>query len=102
LNKMDRASCKSWYDVSYQRSADSRRNGFILLRSFGRHYFQLTVEQRRSIRILETGYGSGANLWMIARKGFDAHGIELWAEGVALCKKMLAHWQTQTTVSAGI
>jgi SAM-dependent methyltransferase len=50
---------------------------------------------------LETGCGSGAKLWMIAREGFDAHGIELSPEGVVLCKKMLAHWQTQATVSAG-
>ncbi len=71
------------------------------MRFFGRHYFQLPAEQRRSIRILETGCGSGANLWMIAREGFDAHGIELSAEGVSLCETMLAHWQTQATVSAG-
>jgi SAM-dependent methyltransferase len=104
LTVMDREICKSWYDESYQRNGFAAQRLYPneeLLRFFGRHYFQIPIDQRRSVRVLETGCGSGANLWMIACEGFDAHGIELSPEGVALCKKMLAHWQTQATVSAG-
>jgi SAM-dependent methyltransferase len=37
---------------------------------------------------------------MIAREGFEAHGIDLSAEGVQLCEKMLAHWGTTATLKA--
>jgi len=104
LNEMHSAICKSWHDESYRRSGFAAQRLYPneeLLRFFGRHYFRIPVQQRQAVRVLETGCGSGANLWMIAREGFDAHGIELSPEGVALCKKMLAHWQTQATVSLG-
>jgi len=76
----DNLPCKNWYDDSYRSGGFSSQRRYPneeLLRFFGRHYFLLPPEQRRKIRILEVGCGSGANLWMIAREGFEAHGIDL-------------------------
>jgi len=97
-------TCKSWYDASYRQkgfAAQRLHPNEELLRFFGRHYFSLSTEKRRSIRVLEVGCGSGANLWMIAREGFDAHGIELSSDGIDLCEAMLAHWGTAASVKIG-
>jgi SAM-dependent methyltransferase len=104
LRKTANSGCRSWYDDSYRHDGFAAQRLYPneeLLRFLGRHYFPLPRERRRSLRILETGCGSGANLWMIAREGFDAHGIELSAEGVKLCRKMLSRWQTSATVKVG-
>ena len=60
-----------------------------LLRFFGSYYFGLPPEARRRLRMLEVGCGSGANLWMIAREGFEAHGLDLSQDGLTLCEEML-------------
>jgi SAM-dependent methyltransferase len=100
MNRIDNNVCKTWYDDSY-------RNGFAaqrlypneeLLRFLGRHYFSLPLGERKAVRILEVGCGTGANLWMVAREGFDAHGVELSQVAVDLCDQMLARWQTAARV----
>src|SRR4051812_28520612 len=64
-----------------------------LLRFLGRNFFsKVPREARSSVPVLEVGCGSGANLWMIAREGFDAHGLELSGEALELCRTMLARW----------
>jgi cyclopropane fatty-acyl-phospholipid synthase-like methyltransferase len=101
LNADAKSDCKLWHERSYGERGFSAQRFYPneeLLRFLGRHYFPLPPERRRDTRILETGCGSGANLWMIAREGFDAHGIDLSAEGIGLCEKMLAHWQTAATL----
>lgn len=94
-------TAEEWYDRSYERegfSAQRRYPNEELLRFLGRHYFALPPEKRAAMRVLEVGCGSGANLWMIAREGFDAHGIDLAPEGVKLCAQMLARWKTHATL----
>ena len=72
-----------------------------LLRFFGSYYFSLAPEARRQVRVLELGCGSGANLWMIAREGFEAHGIDLSQEGLLLCEQMLRKWGASANVKQG-
>lgn len=98
----DEQVCKSWYENSYGRlgfAAQRRYPNEELLRFFGRYYFPVPFEQRKNIRILEVGCGSGANLWMIAREGFDAYGVDLSAEGIKLCKSMLRAWGATATLN---
>src|SRR5579872_4423557 len=95
------AVCRSWYERSYGHGGFAGQRRYPneeLLRFFGRHYFPLSQAQRRQIRVLEAGCGSGANLWMIAREGFDAHGIDLSPAAVNLCTKMLNARGARATV----
>ena len=45
-----------------------------LIRFVARHFF--SVSDRRQVRVLEIGCGTGANIWFLAREGFDAYGID--------------------------
>jgi len=93
---------RSWYDKSYGHSCFSAQRRYPneeLLRFFGRHYFPMPTAQRRTTHVLEVGCGSGANLWMIAREGFDAHGIDLSPEAIGLCARMLENWGAAATLS---
>lgn len=96
-------STKDWYEKSYGHSGFSAQRRYPneeLLRFFGRHYFPMPIERRHAIRVLEMGCGSGPNLWMMAREGFDAHGIDLSPEAINLCARMLKHWGVSATLSA--
>jgi cyclopropane fatty-acyl-phospholipid synthase-like methyltransferase len=98
------STTKVWYDEVYARegfAAQRRYPNEELLRFMGRHFFGIDPGQRRRIAILEVGCGSGANLWMIAREGFDAYGLDLSKEALLLCQTMLKAWQTEASLSAG-
>ena len=45
-----------------------------VIRLIARHLFK--VPDRKVVRILEIGCGTGANLWFVAREGFDAYGLD--------------------------
>jgi ubiquinone/menaquinone biosynthesis C-methylase UbiE len=73
-----------------------------LLRFVGRRFFGSTERAaRRSIKVLEVGCGTGANLWMLAREGFATYGLELSHEALRLCETMLAHWDTTAQLTKG-
>ena len=59
------------YGLSAQRMYPNE----ALCRFLGSNGF-FNVERKEDIRILEVGCGSGANLWMIAKEGFDAYGLD--------------------------
>ena len=95
---------KVWYDDLYAQqgfAAQRRYPNEELLRFMGAHFFGIDHLQRRQISILEVGCGSGANLWMIAREGFDAHGLDLSEEALTLCRTMLTSWQTEAILASG-
>lgn len=102
MNQPENVGCAVWFDQSYAQSgfgAQRRYPNEELLRFLGHYYFALPPHARRAIRILEAGCGSGANLWMLAREGFDAHGIDLSREGAALCREVLAGWGSEAAVA---
>lgn len=103
MSGIDRA--KGWYEQSYTEEGFRGQRLYPneeLLRFFGRHYFSTTNRSERAgIRVLEIGCGSCANLWMIAREGFDAHGIDLSAAAIELGKKMLSHWDAKASLHVG-
>lgn len=95
--------CRDWYDAAYRRDGGRNYPNEELLRFFGRRFFPIPPSQRRAIRILEAGCGTGGNLWMISREGFDAHGVDLAPAAVEICRARLAAWGLgdQATITVG-
>lgn len=63
-----------------------------LIAFLGSNYFCLSKEERKKLKVLELGCGSGANLWMVAREGFDAYGIDYASTGLKFCDEMMDIW----------
>jgi len=61
--------------------------GEDLIRFVARNFYQ--SPDRSAIKILEVGSGTGANLWFIAREGFQAYGVEGSQTGVELTHQRL-------------
>lgn len=92
---------KKWFDNSYEKSGFGAQRLYPneeLLRFIGKNYFSYSKNERRKIKVLEVGCGSCSNLWMIAKEGFDAYGIDLSKESLDLGKLMLDHWGVEATL----
>ena len=55
----------------------------------GAGFFKLPFEDRHKIKVLEVGCGSGGNLWMIAKEGFDVYGIDISEEALDIARHHL-------------
>jgi SAM-dependent methyltransferase len=98
------ASSKLFYEDAYAKcglASQRRYPNEELCRFMGHHYFSLSRDKRKDIRILEVGCGTGANLWMIAREGFDAHGIDFSADAIRLCRAELASYGVSAHLAVG-
>lgn len=87
--------CRNWYEISYRAEKFAAQRLYPneeLCRFMGRTWFHLPYEDRKAVKILELGCGSGSNLWMLKKEGFDVFGIDLSSEAVQLSKEMLRHW----------
>lgn len=82
-------------------NAQRRYPNEALIQFLAANYFNLPFKKRKKIRILELGCGSGANLWMMAKEGFDVYGVDVAPTGVRLCKKMLKNWKVSAKVILG-
>jgi methylase of polypeptide subunit release factors len=88
-------SAKIFYDKTYSEkgfSAQRRYPNEELCRFVGRHFHHLSHEEKKKIKALETGCGSGANLWMLAKEGFETHGLDLSGASLKLAQEMLASY----------
>lgn len=93
-----------FYDEAYSKSGFSAQRRYPneeLCRFMGRNFFHLPFSDRKEVKVLEVGCGSGANLWMIAREGFDAYGIDLVESGVKLCEEMLKNYESSASLKTG-
>ena len=91
-----------WYENSYGHLAFKAQRQYPneeLLRFLGRNFFALPYQERKGVKILEVGCGSCSNLWMIAREGFDAYGIDISEKSIELGKLMLEKWNTTAEIS---
>src|ERR1035441_2780479 len=75
---MNLDSNKPSWDPSWEKVFRSRDWGKYppeeLVRFVARTYY--SVPDRKSIRLLEIGCGTGANVWFMAREGFTVSGID--------------------------
>lgn len=104
VDRDNTGSTGEWYQKSYEQaglSAQRRYPNEELLKFLGRRLFPIPVAERADIQVLELGSGSCANLWMVAREGFSAHGIDLAPEAADLGAQMLASWGTSANLETG-
>jgi ubiquinone/menaquinone biosynthesis C-methylase UbiE len=96
---------KEWYENSYKNAgfkAQRRYPNEELLRFFGKYFFDSHSNHgRKKIKVLEVGCGSCSNLWMVAKEGFDAYGLDLSTESLKLGEKMLGFWETTANLKQG-
>jgi ubiquinone/menaquinone biosynthesis C-methylase UbiE len=91
-------STRDFYEKAYSQqglAAQRRYPNEEFLRFLGRNFSHLTKEEKQKVSLLEVGSGSGANLWVPAREGFQTYGLDISKEGNELCKEVLALWGTK-------
>lgn len=96
INSFDQA-----YKESGMRSQRSYPNE-QLIAFIAQNYFHISLNQRKNIRVLEVGCGSGANLWMLAKEGFSTYGIDSSLTALDIAKTHLAHkWGVEAILRCG-
>jgi len=70
-----------------------------LIRFVARNFF--SEPDRKAIRILELGCGTGANIWFLGREGFDAYGIDGSQTAIAKAEKRMQDEGLKTHLQAG-
>lgn len=74
-----------------------------LIQFVASRYFSLALADRKSIRILEVGCGSGANLWMLSKEGFDTYGVDSSQAGIELAAQHLSvKWNVVADLKKGL
>ncbi len=48
-----------------------------LVRFIGRTFSHVPKDERGNVKVLEIGFGQGANVWFLIREGFDVYGIDI-------------------------
>ncbi len=65
-------------------------------------WFRLEYSLRKKVRILEVGCGNGANLWMLAKEGFSAYGLDSSQAGLDIARKHLQEkWGVDADLQRG-
>jgi ubiquinone/menaquinone biosynthesis C-methylase UbiE len=88
------------FDQQYQNNGLNAQRLYpneALVEFIGNSYFRIPIPERKNIKILEVGCGSGANLWMMAKEGFEVHGLDSSARGLQIAE---AHLREKWGVSA--
>jgi len=82
---------KSWdkmWESMYQKGYGARYPNEELVRFISRLFKNLKKE-KKSVKILEVGCGSGANVWYLAREGFSVYGIDGSETAINVCAERL-------------
>jgi ubiquinone/menaquinone biosynthesis C-methylase UbiE len=93
------------FDMKYREDGMSSQRSYpneSMIQFLASRYFSTPMEERKDIRVLEVGSGSGANLWMIAKEGFDAYGLDSSKTGLELARTHLEEkWGVEANLQAG-
>ncbi|MCG7552486.1 class I SAM-dependent methyltransferase [Pseudoalteromonas piscicida] len=85
---------KTWEDI-FKSQAWGKYPGEDIVRFIARNYYK--CEDRCAVKLLEIGCGPGANIWFMAREGFNVTGIDGSKTAIAQAKARLDHevpdWQ---------
>jgi SAM-dependent methyltransferase len=77
----------SVWEQIFTSQAWGRYPGEDVIRFVARNFY--ATSDRASVRFLEVGFGTGTNLWFLAREGFSASGIEGSKSAEAIARKRL-------------
>lgn len=69
-----------------------------LIRFVARNFYN---SSRANIKILEIGCGTGANIWYLAKEGFDTYGIDHSNVGIGIANKRLISEGLEAHLSVG-
>ena len=92
---------KSWDNIWEKVHSErewGKYPGESLIRFIARNFYQ---KDRSQIKILEVGFGQGANLWYIAREGFQAYGVEGSESAVNKARQRMKEDKLEATLHAG-
>lgn len=89
---------KGWDDL-FARKNWGKYPSEEVVRFVARSFF--AAPDRKSVRILEIGCGPGANLWLLAREGFCAYGLDGSAVAVAQARERLAEEGLHANIETG-
>lgn len=70
------------------------------IRFMGRNFLGISSE-RGNIKIIEIGCGNGANLWVVAKEGFQAYGVDSSPTSLKLCKETFKKWEVRGNLYLG-
>lgn len=89
---------KTWEDIyrtrGYNRYPSEEVIGFVL-RNFR------DVPNRKQVKILEIGCGQGANLWFIAREGYETYGIDASETSIEMSRKVMTEEKLTADLKIG-
>lgn len=88
----------SWGEI-YKHKEGAKYPSEDMIRFMARNFYHL--EDRKGVKVLELGCGSGNNIWYLAREGFDAYGIDGSEIAVSRAKERLSREKLSATISVG-
>jgi len=89
---------KGW-DIIFEDNEWGKYPAVEVVRFVARNFY--SAKSREDIKILEIGCGSGANLWFIAKEGFQASGIDGSRVAIDRLKKRLAQDKLKADLHIG-
>ncbi len=98
---MTKTNSLSWdpiWEKVFSEQPWGKYPGESLIRFIAKNFYKLN---RGEVKILEVGFGTGANIWYLSREKFDTYGIEGSETGVKLAyerlyggiKRKINHWR---------
>jgi SAM-dependent methyltransferase len=98
IEKMNKSWDSTWEQVFRARDW-ARYPQEELIRFVAINFY--SAAERKKIKILDAGCGTGAGVWFIARERFDAFGIDGSETGIMKCKTFLAKEGLKASLQVG-
>lgn len=73
----------------------------LVVSMVARKFFKLSLEQRKEIKVLDLGCGSGNNAKFLAENGFDVYGIDGSKAAIEICEERFASWNLKAEFVKG-
>lgn len=85
------------YGIKFQREYPNEE----LVRFVSRNFSRINRVKKKRINILETGCGSGGNIWMLAEQGYNSFGIDLSSHSVKIANNYLKKKKLKSKIIQG-